>query len=328
MEKEENENLNNKSKEDLNKDNGINGNEIIKDNIDINENKNQKYISLDNNFEDIYSKINLIKKKHKEHKELDKNNYFSYNDYQIDKLMNDGKLKNLFEMLEPNVKKYKIPYQKSSDFFNSYQNNKFDSNKYNNSNSNTEIFQKNILSNSLNRIYSLNSNINRFQNEISPVNKINVETELSIKRNNKKNSDFNFENIRSLSSNKNNFISNKFLERKYEPLISNNYINDNINDNLNQNFFKSPSNLKRNKPFNNTLKLDYENNYTFNKDNYEKNIYKFSRNWFDKYNKNYYNNEILKLNDAIDKVGNYSYGKNKNKKNVKKNYNLSKKTFH
>ena len=202
MEKEENENLNNKSKEDLNKDNGINGNEIIKDNIDINENKNQKYISLDNNFEDIYSKINLIKKKHKEHKELDKNNYFSYNDYQIDKLMNDGKLKNLFEMLEPNVKKYKIPYQKSSDFFNSYQNNKFDSNKYNNTNSNTEIFQKNILSNSLNRIYSLNSNINRFQNEISPVNKINVETELSIKRNNKKNSDFNFENIRSLSSNK------------------------------------------------------------------------------------------------------------------------------
>ena len=278
MEKEENENLNNKSKEDLNKDNGINGNEIIKDNIDINENKNQKYISLDNNIEDIYSKINLIKKKHKEHKELDKNNYFSYNDYQIDKLMNDGKLKNLFEMLEPNVKKYKIPYQKSSDFFNSYQNNKFDSNKYNNSNSNTEIFQKNILSNSLNRIYSLNSNINRFQNEISPVNKINVETELSIKRNNKKNSDFNFENIRSLSSNKNNFISNKFLERKYEPLISNNYINDNINDNLNQNFFKSPSNLKSNKPFNNTLKLDYENNYTFNKDNYEKNIYKFSRN--------------------------------------------------
>ena len=325
---EENENLNNKSKEDLNKDNGINGNEIIKDNIDINENKNQKYISLDNNFEDICSKINLIKKKLKEHKELDKNNYFSYNEYQIDKLMNDGKLKNLFEMLEPNVKKYKIPYQKSSDFFNSYQNNKFDSNKYNNSNSNTEIFQKNILSNSLNRIYSLNSNINRFQNEISPVNKINVETELSIKRNNKKNSDFNFENIRSLSSNKNNFISNKFLERKYEPLISNNYINDNINDNLNQNFFKSPSILKSNKPFNNTLKLDYENNYTFNKDNYEKNIYKFSRNWFDKYNKNYYNNEILKLNDAIDKVGNYSYGKNKNKKNVKKNYNLSKKTFH
>ena len=323
MEKEENENLNNKSKEDLNKDNGINGNEIIKDNIDINENKNQKYISLDNNFEDIYSKINLIKKKLKEHKELDKNNYFSYNEYQIDKLMNDGKLKNLFEMFEPNVKKYKIPYQKSSDFFNSYQNNKFDSNKYNNSNSNTEIFQKNILSNSLNRIYSLNSNINRFQNEISPVNKINVETELSIKRNNKKNSDFNFENIRSLSSNKNNFISHKFLERKSEPLISNNYINDNINDNLNQNFFKSPSNLKSNKPFNNTLKLDYENNYTFNKDNYEKNIYKFSRNWFDKYNKNYYNNEILKLNDAIDKVGNYSYGKNKNKKNVKKNYDLS-----
>ena len=62
MEKEEDENLNNKSKEDLNKENGINGNEIIKDNIDINENKNQKYISLDNNFEDIYSKINLIKK--------------------------------------------------------------------------------------------------------------------------------------------------------------------------------------------------------------------------------------------------------------------------
>ena len=110
MEKEENENLNNKSKEDLNKDNGINGNEIIKDNIDINENKNQKYISLDNNFEDICSKINLIKKKLKEHKELDKNNYFSYNEYQIDKLMNDGKLKNLFEMFEPNVKKYKIPY--------------------------------------------------------------------------------------------------------------------------------------------------------------------------------------------------------------------------
>ena len=45
MEKEEDENLNNKSKEDLNKENGINGNEIIKDNIDINENKNQKYIS-------------------------------------------------------------------------------------------------------------------------------------------------------------------------------------------------------------------------------------------------------------------------------------------
>ena len=235
MEKEEDENLNNKSKEDLNKENGINGNEIIKDNIDINENKNQKYISLDNNFEDIYSKINLIKKKHKEHKELDKNNYFSYNDYQIDKLMNDGKLKNIkiINLIQKNIIIQIV----------------------------IQIFQKNILSNSQIQIYSLNSNINRFQNEISPVNKINVETELSIKRNNKKNSDFNFENIRSLSSNKNNFISNKFLERKYEPLISNNYINDNINDNLNQNFFKSPSNLKSNIPFYNTLKLDSENNY-------------------------------------------------------------------
>ena len=63
------------------------------------------------------------------------------------------------------------------------------------------------------------------------------------------------------SSLPNSSISNKFLERKYEPLISNNYINDNINDNLNQNFFKSPSNLKSNIPFYNTLKLDSENNY-------------------------------------------------------------------
>ena len=52
------------------------------------------------------------------------------------------------------------------------------------------------------------------------------------------------------------------------------------------------------------------NNINFkDNDNYEKSIYNIT-NWFGKfsgkYNSNYYNDEINKLGDAIDKVGDYS----------------------
>ena len=124
-----------------------NENEIIKEskNENIKENKEKKRSLSNDNFQDIYSKINLIKQKHKQHKEIDNKNHFSLNNYQIDKLMNDNKLKTLFEMLEPNAKNYEVKYNKKSNLYQTYNN------------------KNNINTNYLN-LYNTNSNLDKFKN--------------------------------------------------------------------------------------------------------------------------------------------------------------------
>ena len=85
-----------------------------------NKNSEEKKENIKNeNFKEFYSKIELIKQKHKEHSEIDKNIHFSINDYKIDVLLNDNKLKEIFEMIEPNSN-YKVQYKKSSEIFSSY----------------------------------------------------------------------------------------------------------------------------------------------------------------------------------------------------------------
>ena len=63
---------------------------------------------INNNNEDFFSKIKLIKEKHKEHNDEFKSNHFSLLDYKMDKVLGDEKLKNIFELLEPNLNKYPL----------------------------------------------------------------------------------------------------------------------------------------------------------------------------------------------------------------------------
>ena len=86
MDKNENENENEENKEIENEIDNQNENlESQKDENKNEENIKQKLPKLTKeNFEEIYSKIDLIKQKHKEHKEIDNKVHFSLNDYQID----------------------------------------------------------------------------------------------------------------------------------------------------------------------------------------------------------------------------------------------------
>ena len=55
-------------------------------------------------FENIYSKIKIIKEKHKKDKEnTEQVPQFSLHNYNIDKVLCDNKLKDIFQLLEPNI---------------------------------------------------------------------------------------------------------------------------------------------------------------------------------------------------------------------------------
>ena len=344
MKQEENENLNDNQNENINNQEEENKNEerkeneIIKElrNETIKENKEKKRSLSNDNFQNIYSKINLIKQKHKQHKEIDNKTRFSLNDYQIDKVMNDNKLKELFEMLEPDTKKYNVKYNKNTDLYQTFNNknniNNNNTNYFNlyNTNSNLEKFKNSEQGTQKNKMYNLFNEINKMNEPISPVNKFNYNQTFSTQitmRNKLDNNKISYQNYIKSNLNQKNFITNDIIDRKYEPISEviislplNNYNNNNSNDNL----YKTTTYLKNAKPLGkNSLNINSYNNINFkDNDNYGRTIYNITH-WFGKfsgkYNSNYYNNELNKLGDAIDKVGDYSNLKSKKRRlNFKK----------
>ena len=326
MENEENKNIEEETKENekeeiKNEEEKEEKKEELKE--ETNKAKLPKFTS--ENFKEIYSKIDLIKKKHQEHKELDDQIHFSLNDYQIDKLMHDEKLKKLFEMIEPNALRYNynFNYQKSSDFFSTYKmenSNNFYNTYKNNTNQNLDKFKSTIPGSSLNKIYSLFQEINRMNDNIIPFQKITYKKISPIQSNTNYNSD----KLRSVSINRRtNFNSINSFDKQYQPVSTNQLVNsmrlNKTNFNLNDNLSNTISNFKSKKS--NSLNFDFNlSNNNLKKTPYEKAVYNFS-NWFDKfsgkYNSTFYANEINRLGNAIDKVGDYSsFPKKKNKSSI------------
>ena len=345
MEKNENENEENKEiekEENKEIENEIdNQNENLESKNDEKKNEEnikQKLPKLSKeNFEEIYSKIDLIKQKHKEHQEIDNKVHFSLNDYQIDKVMHDDKLKKLFEMLEPNASRYNFTtFQKSSDFFSTYNPNNENTNKLFNSYNQTTIQNLDKLKNSnphstLSKIYSLFQEINKMNENIIPYQKITYNKIIPNQISNRY-----YSTYKSKSSN-NNYLSSNPIDKKYQPVSTNKFVSSmkserSNSNNLNNNFINYSTNLKSVKP--NSFRLNFNNlrnSFNLSHSVYEKTVLNFS-NWFDKfkgkYNSNYYNTEVDKLSNAIDKVGDYSRF-NKKKSNLKWNYkSYSKKKFY
>ena len=334
MDKNENENENEENKEIENEIDNQNENlESQKDENKNEENIKQKLPKLTKeNFEEIYSKIDLIKQKHKEHKEIDNKVHFSLNDYQIDKLMHDDKLKKLFEMLEPNASRYNYTtFQKSSNFYSTYNPNNDNSNKLFNSYNQTTSQNLDRLKNSnpnssLSKIYTLFQEINRMNENTVPYQKLTykqiIPNQISTRY---------YSTYRSKSSN-NNYSSKNPIDKKYEPISTNKLVSSMKTERTNYNNLNNTINLKSVKP--NSFRLNFNNlrkSNNLSSSAYEKTVLNFS-NWFDKfkgkYNSNYYNTEVDKLSNAIDKVGDYSRF-NKKKSNLKWNYkSYSKKKFY
>lgn len=108
------------------------------------EQKNKIDIIRKEAFENIYSKIQIIKEKHKQEKEsAEEPTKFSLKNYNIDKVLNDNKLKEVFQLLEPNVSA--LTY------------NKFLSKSVNTSNTNRNAYSK---------YYSLFNDINKFNEKV------------------------------------------------------------------------------------------------------------------------------------------------------------------
>ena len=279
-----------------------------------------KIKEINDDFKDIYSKINLIKQKHKEHSEEDEKFHFSINDYKIDLLMNDDKLKHILKMLEPEMTNYKFPYKNVSDLFSEY---KFltEKNKlFNEYNSNLNLLKMEKFKNSnngltLNKIYSLFEDVNKMNKRFSPNKSNNYKKTLSYQPISNK-----YENKKiKITNNKYNF------EKKFKPLINSEFLkykNNNLNT-LNDDF----SNLKSKIKNQNKIRLNsFRNNKSISKEN---NIITINNNnWFDnfseKYNNKFYSLEVNKLGNAIDKVGNYPNYKTKSNSLYKSTLSSSK----
>ncbi len=273
-------------------------------NNEIEENKMKE---INDDFKDIYSKINLIKQKHKEHSEEDEKFHFSINDYKIDLLMNDDKLKQIFQMLEPEIKNYQFQYKNVSDLFSEY---KFltEQNKlFNEYNSNLNLLKMEKFKNSnngltLNKIYSLFEDVNKMNKKFSPIKSNNYIKTSSYQPISKK-----YENKKiKISNNKKNF------DQKFKPLLNTQFLkykNNNLNI-LNDDFLNLKSKINNK---NKTILNSFRTEKSFSKKN---NIITINNNnWFDnfleKYNNKIYSLEINKLGNAIDKVGNYPNNKKK-----------------
>lgn len=275
--------------------------------IQKDESEEIKIKEINDDFKDIYSKINLIKQKHKEHSEEDEKFHFSINDYKIDLLMNDDKLKHILKMLEPEMTNYKFPYKNVSDLFSEYKFNTEKNKLFNDYYSNSNIVKMEKYKNSnngitLNKIYSLFEDVNKMNKRFSPNKSNNYKKTLSYQPISNK-----YENKKiKITNNKYNF------EKKFKPLINSEFLkykNNNLNT-LNDDF----SNLKSKIKNQNKIRLNsFRNNKSISKEN---NIITINNNnWFDnfseKYNNKFYSLEINKLGNAIDKVGNYPNYKTK-----------------
>ncbi len=263
-----------------------------------NENTNKE---LNNeNFKEIYSKINLIKQKHKEHSEKDKNIHFSINDYNIDKLMKDIKLKKIFQLFEQVNKNQNIKNKKPVLFTPKYT---IKAKLFNIFNTQTNILNSEKFKNSnegstQNKMYSLFEEVKQL-NKVSPVKKISYKKVSSSLNKNKKK-----------TINKRCFTTNSIIEKKYEPISSEKFFNSlkkNINNNNNKN-----ANFKNKSVVN---KIRNDKNFSLNKyySKTETNIINWYENFTEKYNNNYYSLQINNLSNAIDRVTNNF--------NVKKRFN-------
>ena len=279
-----------------------------------------KIKEINDDFKDIYSKINLIKQKHKEHSEEDEKFHFSINDYKIDLLMNDDKLKHIFQMLEPEMNNYKFQFKNVSDLLSEYKFNTDKNKIFNEYNSNSNILKMEKYKNSnngitLNKIYSLFEDVNKMNKRFSPNKSNNYKKTLSYQPISNK-----YENKKiKITNNKYNF------EKKFKPLINSEFLkykNNNLNT-LNDDF----SNLKSKIKNQNKIRLNsFRNNKSISKEN---NIITINNNnWFDnfseKYNNKFYSLEVNKLGNAIDKVGNYPNYKTKSNSLYKSTLSSSK----
>ncbi len=268
-----------------------------------NENKNNelKY----ENFKEIYSKINLIKQKHKEHSEKDKNIHFSINDYNIDKLMKDVKLKQIYQIFEQVNNNQNITNKKSVLFTPNYSVKKKLYEIFNRQSNllNIEKFKNSNEGSTQNKMYSLFKEVNKL-NKVFPVKKISYKKISSSLNKNKRK-----------TINKRYFTTNSIIEKKYEPISSEKFFNsvkENINNNNNGKYTTNLSNFKNKSVFN---KIRNDKNIVLNKcySNTENNIVNWYENFTEKYNNNFYSLQINNLSNAIDRVTNNS--------NVKKRYN-------
>lgn len=293
---------------------------------DDDEEKPEKKIPFlkDTNFDEIYLKINSIKQKHKEHNdEYNSNNqHFSLSNYKIDKIVSNNNLKELFEMMElkSNYNFYNSPYNSNNNNYNlklsntfTYPINTTKISGYKNSNNPTvskigslfddidiinqkkTIPQNNIY---LRKSFVNQKKLNNLDNNYDKKND-NIFSQTMPSSNYKK--DLKFNDNEKLKSGKKSLFNSDFNNTFISSLKkNNNKWNDSINNK--SNLWKSMNNF---------------NNESDNKNSYEK----FTKNvisWFNKYNKNYYKEEINNLNDRLDKAGDY---KSKNRKNILKNKN-------
>ena len=263
-----------------------------------NKNSEEKNKNIKNeNFKEFYSKIELIKQKHKEHSEIDKNIHFSINDYKIDVLLNDNKLKEIFEMIEPNSN-YKVQYKKSSEIFSSY----------NFKNENAKKFYENAISKksnmnkfkdkedgtTLNKIYDLFEEVNKLNNK-NPIQKINYK-KISYEPISK-----NYENKRIRLKTKKYFLNNSDIVKNNESISFLNSFKTKKNNNKNLNNRNNDFSFLKNKSITslNSFRNKY-NNYTNTL-----NMSNWFNNFSEKYNNKFYTNQLNKLSSAIDKAGNY-----------------------
>ncbi len=316
----ENEEIKNENLEENNKNENDNNNNEIDKNNNFEEEKPEKKIPFlkDTNFDEIYSKINSIKQKHKEHfEENNSNNYFSLSNYQIDKIISNNNLKELFEMLEPkaNFNYYNSPYNSNNKNYNLKLSNTF-SMPINTAKIST---YKNSNNPTISKIGNLFDDINII-NQKKNIPQNNIYLRKSFVNNNKK-------KLNSFDDNFSKTMPNS-IKNNNEKLKSGkkNLFNNNNNNTFNNNFNNTFNNNNLLKSSFKNWKSSFNNNNNNNNlwkslnfsDSNEKNSYeKFTKNvisWFNKYNKQFYKEEINNLNDRLDKAGDYKL-KNRNLKN-------------
>ena len=232
----------------------------------------KRLVLKDKNFDEIYSKINFLKQKHKEHEQNEDNNkIFSYYNYDIDKIMKDEKLRQLFEIMDPNIQinSYTLKSKNNYDFKNKFQNFRINQNNLYNSKNN----------------YENNNNFNKTVKLKSYRNK----SSFNIHNNNNYNN-YNYNNnfggtLR--NSNSTNFF--KTTNQYIKPSFRYDYYNKQYYDeNYNNYLYKSDN---------------YDNNNYYRNDQLFE--YKLSNPWQAKYEYKDYLNEINKLDEALNIVGNY-----------------------
>ena len=279
----------------------------------INDKKNEIKIGKKENFKEKYSKIDLMRQKHKEYIKFDKEVRFSLGDYKLEKIKDD-KLKKILDMLETtSYNKYNIKFQKPCVLFTSSYNFKNKKNSqgvydfYNTgpNEKNMEKFKNSENGTTVNKIYSFFQEVNKMNSYVSPNKNMNyIYTEPKLDENKKKEKKIN----------KNYFVSNSQIEKKYEPLTTK-YLNLKQNNTivlkknhirlkpLSDDFSNLTLNFNiKNKSVSNSYR-NANNNLLKNNNKTENNLDNWYEKFIKKYNHKYYSNELNKFGFIIDSIG-------------------------